>query len=298
MSAAQVDAQAPLSVLAEHAGVSPFHLHRVFSAVAGETPKQYGLRLRLNRAAAALLTTREPVLRIAMTCGFNSAEVFTRAFRRRFGMTPTAYRTRGFSSDVPKHGVAAHRTTIDRVSPCIGLFHVALEWPSARSDMSYDVVKKELAAQPVLVVRKRIKRTDIAATIGSVLPGIFQYAQQRGLALSGHPFSRYPEIGPGMVTIEPGMRISAGSSAASTTDVGGVIEDALPAGPAATTIHSGGYETLSQAYAALEVWIESHGFEPAGAPWEDYITDPAEHPDPKDWKTEVLWPIRASSVRG
>lgn len=163
--------------------------------------------------------------------------------------------------------------------------------------MSYEVVKKELTAQPVLVVRKRIERTEIAATIGSVLPGIFHYAQQRGLALSGHPFTRYPQIGPGMVTIEPGMRIAGGSGSAPSTTVEGVIEDTLPAGPAATTIHSGTYDTLSQAYAALEVWIESHGFESAGAPWEDYITDPAEHPDPQDWKTEVLWPIRSSMIR-
>jgi AraC family transcriptional regulator len=294
MSAAHFDEQVPLSVLADHAGLSSFHLHRVFSAVAGETPKQYGLRLRLNRAAAALLTTADSVLRIAMSCGFNSAEVFTRAFRRRFGMTPTAYRARGFSTTVGVRSVADHRAAIDRAAPCIGLFHMALDSSSARSDMSYDVVKKELTAQPVLVVRKRIKRADIAATIGSVLPGIFQYAQQRGLALSGHPFSRYPQIGPGMVTIEPGMRISGGGGTASSSDVEDVIEDTLPAGPAATTIHSGAYETLSQAYAALEVWIESHGFEAAGAPWEDYITDPAEHPDPKDWKTEVLWPIRHS----
>ena len=98
-SIAQLDAQVPLSVLAEETGLSPFHLHRVFSAVAGETPKQYSLRLQLNRAAAALLTTGESVLRIAMTCGFRSPEVFTRAFRRRFGMTPTAYRARGFSVD-------------------------------------------------------------------------------------------------------------------------------------------------------------------------------------------------------
>ena len=160
--------------------------------------------------------------------------------------------------------------------------------------MSYDIVKKELAVQPVLVVRKRVQRTDIATTIANVLPGIFQYAQQRGLALSGHPFTRYPQIGPGMVTMEPGMRISGASDAAGTA-VEGVAEDTLPAGPAATTIHAGPYETLQQAYAALEVWIESHGFETAGPPWEAYITDPGEHPDPKDWRTEVFWPIRPAS---
>jgi AraC family transcriptional regulator len=291
-TASQLDDNVPLSELAARTELSSFHLHRVFSAVAGETPKQYSLRLRLSRAAASLLTGREPVLRIAMSCGFRSPEVFTRAFRRQFGMTPTAYRSRGFAVQVSARGAVEHRAAVNRAAPCVGLFHLAFDGPSTRSEMSYDVVKKELTAQPVLVVRRRIKRTDIAATIGGVLPAIFQYAQQRGLALSGHPFSRYPRMGPGMVTIEPGMRISGGLGSLSTSDVEGVVEDSLPAGPAATTIHSGAYDTLSQAYAELEVWIESHGFEPAGAPWEDYITDPAEHPDPKDWKTEVLWPIR------
>jgi AraC family transcriptional regulator len=284
----------PLAALAAESGVSPFHLHRAFSAVAGETPKQYGLRLRLSRAGALLLASRKPVLRIATSCGFRSPEVFTRAFRRQFGMTPTAYRARGFAVEIGARGVAEHRATVDHVAPCIGLFHLALDGRRARSDMSYDVVKKELAAQPVLVVRKRVKREEIAATIGSVLPGIFHYAQQRGLALSGHPFTRYPQIGPGMVTIEPGMRISGGSGSASTLDIEGVIEDMLPGGPAAATMHSGAYETLPQAYAALEVWIESNGFESAGAPWEAYVTDPAEHPDPRNWKTEVFWPIRSA----
>ena len=30
---------------------------------------------------------------------------------------------------------------------------------------------------------------------------------------------------------------------------------------------------------------------PGGAPWESYITDPADHPDPKDWRTEIYWPL-------
>jgi AraC family transcriptional regulator len=51
------------------------------------------------------------------------------------------------------------------------------------------------------------------------------------------------------------------------------------------------YDQLVNAYAAVEEWIKSQGFTPSGAPWESYLTDPAEHPDPKDWKTEVFWPI-------
>src|SRR5262249_20693913 len=159
-TASQLDDNTPLSALAAEAGLSPFHLHRVFSTVAGETPKQYGLRLRLNRAAAWLLTKGEPVVRIATSCGFRSPEVFACAVRRQFGMTPSAYRSRGFAAQVSARGAADHRTVVGRVAPCVGLFHLALG-PSARSDMNYDVVKKELTAQPVLVVRKRIKRTDI-----------------------------------------------------------------------------------------------------------------------------------------
>ena len=86
---------------------------------------------------------------------------------------------------------------------------------------------------------------------------------------------------------------AAGASArAAEAAETGVVEDILPGGPAATTVHAGPYETLHEAYAALETWIESNGFHPAGAPWESYITDPAEYPDPRDWKTEVSWPIR------
>jgi AraC family transcriptional regulator len=65
----------------------------------------------------------------------------------------------------------------------------------------------------------------------------------------------------------------------------------LPGGLVASTIHTGPYDQLTNAYAAVEQWIKSQGFTPGGAPWESYLTDPGEHPDPKDWRTEVLWPI-------
>jgi AraC family transcriptional regulator len=146
----------------------------------------------------------------------------------------------------------------------------------------------------VLLVRRRVKRSEIAATIGAVLPSIFQYAQERGIALSGHPLTRYSATGLGLLTIEPAMRIVGPrpSAASAGPAEGDVIVDVLPAGPAATTVHNGSYETLQDAYAALEAWMESNAIQPAGAPWESYITDPAEHPDPKDWRTEVCWPIR------
>jgi AraC-like DNA-binding protein len=81
--AAHADTDLSLLTLAKQAGASPFHLHRIFSASAGETPKHYTLRLRISRGAALLLTSDFSILEITLSCGFASQEAFTRAFRRR-----------------------------------------------------------------------------------------------------------------------------------------------------------------------------------------------------------------------
>lgn len=290
-AASRLDEDVSLATLADEAGLSPCHLHRLFVDVAGETPKAYTQRLRLSRAGVLLLTTSESVLDIALDCGFQSHEVFTRAFRKRFGMTPTAYRARGFSASLDPAAATRHATTVHLFAPCLRLFHMPLNGDWIGSDMAYDIVQKELAAQPVLLVRRRVKRSEIGSAIGEALPHIFMYAQQHGIALAGHPLTRYAEVGAGLLTIEPAMRVVSRQASNAQATASEVIEDVLPAGSAATTVHAGPYETLTEAYAALERWIEQNGLRPAGAPWEDYITDPAEFPDPKDWKTEVCWPV-------
>jgi AraC family transcriptional regulator len=282
-AAGHLDEDVSLTALAGRAGLSPHHFHRAFSDALGETPKQLMLRLRLGRASAMLLTGGDSVLDVALACGFQSHEVFSRAFRRRFGMTPTAYRKRGFAGEVG----AAHAEMVERIGPCVGLYQTAEKGRARRNDMVYSITKKELEPQPVLVVRRRVKRSEIAATIGAVLPGIFVYAQQHGIALAGLPFTRYVEVGAGLLTIEPGMRIASGSAAGA----GEIVADTLPGGPAASTIHTGPYEQLPDAYGALQQWIETEGLAVAGAPWEAYLNDPSDHPDPKDWKTEIFWPV-------
>lgn len=288
-AAAHLDEDLSLSALAKRAGLSPFHLHRVFSAASGETPKQYTLRLRLGRAAAMLLTGGDSVLDIALSCGFQSHEAFTRAFRRRFGMTPSAYRERGFAACVDRKQARAHAELVCSVGPCIALYHTGENQQSRGNNMTYTVTRQELSPQPVLLMRRRVKRSDIAATIAEALPHIFVYAQQNGIALAGLPFTRYVEMGPGLVTMEPGMRV-VGPGASSQDEI---FADILPGGPAATTIHAGPYDKLSDAYAAIEQWMEAEGLAAAGAPWESYLNDPSDYPDPKDWKTEIFWPLAA-----
>jgi AraC family transcriptional regulator len=157
--------------------------------------------------------------------------------------------------------------------------------------MSYTITEKQLAPQPVLVGQRRVDHTGIAPAISEVLPKVFRFAQERGIAVSGRPFTRYTDMSKGMMTVEPGMPVAAVPPDAGSAD-GDIRPDTLPGGRAATTMHIGPYDRLGEAYTALERWMSANGVAPAGAPWESYLTDPAEHADPASWKTEIFWPIR------
>ncbi len=286
-AAAHLDENLSLTALAGEAGLSAFHLHRVFSAAAGETPKQFTLRLRLGRAALLLLTSKDSVLNVALSCGFQSHEAFCRAFRRRFGIGPRDYRARGFAGRVTSAQEAEHAALVTRLGPCVRLFHT--EPPnSRRKTMTYSIAKKELSPQPVLVVRRRVKPSEIAATLADALGRVFQHGQRTGAAFAGQPLTRYLEWGPGLITMEAGMPILA-----LCAGEGDIQADTLPGGLVATTTHAGPYDKLTEAHAAIQVWIEEQGLKPAGAPWESYVTDPADYPDPADWKTEIFWPIHS-----
>jgi len=85
-----------LSDLARVAAFSPFHFHRVFAAITGETLFGFVQRVRIERAAGALLSHRaQSVLAAALDHGFSSAAAFARAFRARFGMSATEWRAGG-----------------------------------------------------------------------------------------------------------------------------------------------------------------------------------------------------------
>jgi AraC family transcriptional regulator len=89
-----LDESVDLAQLAQMAGLSPFHFHRVFRGMVGETPLELARRLRLERAAWSLQHSDHSVTRIAFDAGFETHEAFTRAFRAHFAHAPSAFRTR------------------------------------------------------------------------------------------------------------------------------------------------------------------------------------------------------------
>jgi AraC-like DNA-binding protein len=87
----------PLTVadLARVAGLSPAHFSREFRRTFGETPHQYLLTRRLERAAALLRHTDRSVTDICFDVGLTSLGSFTTSFRRIYATTPSAYRAAG-----------------------------------------------------------------------------------------------------------------------------------------------------------------------------------------------------------
>ena len=81
---------AAVAHLAHH---SPAHFARQFRRAFGETPHQYLLSRRLERAAHLLRNTDYTFARIAVSVGVNGVGTFATAFRRVYGMTPTEYRS-------------------------------------------------------------------------------------------------------------------------------------------------------------------------------------------------------------
>jgi len=283
---AEVDVS--LAALSARAGWSPFHLYRAFRRVVGETPRRYTQRLRLDRAAGRLLASDDSIVDIALAAGFNSHEVFTRAFRRHYGRTPAAYRATmlaGASPDVR----ARHLAIADATGPCVGLFRMSLTGAHAirRFPMpTLSIERRDLARQPALIIRCRTPREELQAAIGSSLGPVFGYCMRTGLPMDGRPFVRYLSIGPGLWEIECGKPLAAPAPGE------GTIEPVtLPGGPVLVAMHGGPYDQLQDTYEAMERWMEANGTRPGGAPWESYITDPADHPDPADWRTEVYWPL-------
>src|ERR671921_1601730 len=84
----------PLTVddLARAAGLSRAHFSREFRKAFGESPHGYLLTRRLERAAALLRSTDRSVAEICFSVGLQSVGSFTTAFKRTYGVTPTAYR--------------------------------------------------------------------------------------------------------------------------------------------------------------------------------------------------------------
>jgi AraC family transcriptional regulator len=87
-----LDKKIELKELADNVFMSKYHFHRVFHAAVGEPVAEYIRKKRLMKAANELVSTEDKIVDIAFRYQFNSQEVFTKAFKRLYGMPPREFR--------------------------------------------------------------------------------------------------------------------------------------------------------------------------------------------------------------
>jgi AraC family transcriptional regulator len=89
---AKMEDDLSLDEMAQSVGLSTAHFARMFRKSTGETPHQFVLRQRLERAKAMLRAPGARVLDVAVACGFKTQQHFAQVFRDLWGVSPTEYR--------------------------------------------------------------------------------------------------------------------------------------------------------------------------------------------------------------
>jgi effector-binding domain-containing protein len=149
----------------------------------------------------------------------------------------------------------------------------------------YEVVPRQIPEQPTLVVTGKLEVAEIPPFLQSAYSKVATHLTLVGSEMAGMPFARFRWVDSDRIEVEAGFPV-----ASPLEGQGDVVASTLPGGPVAVVVHFGPYEELGAAYDAIETWITERGAYADGPAWEVYFTDPAEQPDPKTWKTEVVQP--------
>jgi AraC family transcriptional regulator len=134
-----------LESLARVARFSPFHFHRVFKSIVGETLNDYIRRSRAQRAASQLI--HNPTLsitQVAVGCGYSSPSAFAREFRRHFGVSASQFRSGGQES------LVRFRRQMEAQG---AKFVNPPDQASIRTEMAFEVEVREMPAMHVAYVR-------------------------------------------------------------------------------------------------------------------------------------------------
>ncbi len=252
---AHLDRDVDLEQLAGVACFSPFHFHRIYHALQGETVAESVRRLRLHRAALDLIDGSLPVARIATRAGYGSQAAFTRAFRSAYGAPPAAYRA---SAAIAFQGPVTIRNT--GAIAAIAKPHVG----------------------------------DYAA-IGGAFERLNTTAIGRGWVGPATRYFGVYYDDPSAVPESALRSDACLTGPADFTGDADLRPLTVAGGRYAVLLHVGPYAELHRAYAWLyREWLPASGEEPADGPCvEEYLNNPRIVP-PSELRTEIWLPLQTT----
>ena len=164
--------------------------------------------------------------------------------------------------------------------------------------MSNDPQIQERAAQYYAGIRMTVPMDGISGAVDEAFPELFGWLAGNGIAPGGAPFIRYL-----VIDMAASLQLELGVPVNSPVAGSGRIQPGvLPEGRYAVLRHTGPYDGLMAANAALQQWASEHGAEfdvtdtAEGQAWrsrvEHYLTNPAKEPDPAKWEVDVAYLTR------
>ncbi len=259
-----LDEDLNLDKLADIACMSRYHWHRVFRAMTGETLSDITRRMRLTKAANALVQEDTPVQIIAEQVGYKSQASFSRAFRLAHGVSPNEFRQQGV------------------------MINTLLNVKEKGEDM-YPVVMKELDSFRAAGVL----HTGPYRLIGKAFKSLGGTLMANSLTEDvGELFVIYHDPPESKPEAEFRSHVAVSMLDGFPDDLSGLEYFQVSGGKYAVLEHQGPYQTLKAAYDWLYGhWLPKSGLEPRDAPpLEVYINDPRVT-QPADLRTDIRLPL-------
>jgi len=278
-----------LNTLADVAHFSPFHFHRLFSAWMGETLGDYLRRRRVEVAAMRLAAQPSArVLNIALAVGFGSAEAFTRAFKVRFGSSPTVWRAQQSAQRHANSNSGQANSNISQAQSARPPHHDA-----SRNANKVNIMKiKLIDRQPATVAYLRH-----LGPYGEPIAAFWQntYVPWAIMNKLGPDHARYgiSYDDPSITAAEQCRYDACAEVAPDFIATGGAMKTTIPGGKYAALNFKGTVEQVGEAWAALlRDWLPSSGFQlDAGPCFEYYPQGAAYDPRTGAFECEICIPV-------
>lgn len=259
----------PLTIdcLAGIACLSPFHFHRIFTAFVGETVNGHVRRLRLEQAAVRIASTADSVTDTALAVGYETPAAFARAFRERFGMSPSEFREHGGEPFLPD-----------------------AEYYEIKEGVAVKPEMREIEDTRVLFVRRSGAYAEAA---GGAWETLMKFAYKNRL-LSAETRGIGIGYGDPDVTAEEQLRYDACITFFGDVALEGEIgAQTIAGGRYAVFLHKGPYDGLSEVYRNIfGTWIATSGCTLRDQPsFEIYLNRDPRRTKPKNLRTEIWVPV-------